>query len=151
VPARKRARIFFFILLMMSAHLTRSCEAEGALALGFPSDAPKYGVAIGWTVNFPNATEAEKRAMELCTSYEGTGPPAREACTVVDTFAKECLAIALDSEPGADGFGWAVRQTRSKAEHDAVANCRATANQGRVQLCKVVASCCDGRRCELKK
>jgi uncharacterized protein DUF4189 len=138
---------YSMLLTICIACCARPCVAEGALAIGLPSDVARHGVAIGWAVNYPNASEAQKKALQLCSGYEAAGPPARQACKIVDTFVKECLAIAMDSEAGTDGIGWSVKSSIDKARSEATAKCRATADPGRERLCKVESSCCDGKKC----
>jgi hypothetical protein len=147
VSRDRKSRFYSLLLTICIVCYARPCVAEGALAIGRPSDVARHGVAIGWAVNYPNASEAQKKALQLCSGYEDAGPPAREACKIVDTFVKECLAIAMDSEAGTDGIGWAVKSNIDKAKSKATADCRAAADPGREQFCKVVSSCCDGKKC----
>lgn len=117
-------------------------RAEGALAIGLPSDVARDGVAFGWAVRLPRA-EAERVALEQCRMAQGVPDSARSLCRVFETFSGSCLAIALDPEDGTPGFGWAIAPSKSAADAQAMADCLRTAGPARQAYCAVSVSDCD--------
>lgn len=137
-----------FRLLPLVATAVFACgpaTAEGALAIGQSPNVAKTGVAFGWVVNYPEG-EAAQKALEYCAKFR-TGSRALPQCAVVEVFQEACLAISLDSEAGTSGIGWSIGSTRLKVEAEATEKCQVAADQGREKFCKLVASCCDGKRC----
>ena len=118
--------------------------ADGAIAVGMPSDVAKEGVAFGWVIRALTRQEAERDALNQCHSFLDAPESTRALCAVMKTFKNECVAIALDPEPGTPGVGWAVLPTKTAADSKAMADCRATAGADRVGFCKVTTSRCDG-------
>jgi uncharacterized protein DUF4189 len=120
--------------------------ADGALAVGIPSDVAKDGFAYGRNVNSPTADAARGRALELCQQAKDSSDIARKLCAVFMSFHKQCVAVAMDPQPGTPGIGWAVAPTREAAEAQAMANCMVTAGPDRRQFCVKSDSACDGEQ-----
>jgi hypothetical protein len=119
--------------------------ADGALAIGLPSDVTRDGVAFGWAVRLPRA-EAERVALEQCRTAQGVPDSARSLCRVFESFSGACVAVALDPEDGTPGFGWAIASTKSAADAQALGDCHRTAGPARQSFCVVSISDCDVRR-----
>lgn len=140
----------FFIYLLAFGFITvvllpSLAVAEGALAVGVPSDVAKMGFAAGEVVNKTSADEAQKGALEKCRKPNPTiDKRAQALCTLVNTFHEQCVAVAEDPKEATPGVGWAISSTLQMAESQALANCRATAGKSRRDFCKVVGSECDG-------
>ncbi len=117
--------------------------AEGALAIGLPSDVARQGFASGYSYNAENSDSARKTALEYCHKAP-TNEGARALCSIVETFRKKCVAVAMDPKAGTPGVGWSVAENKITAESEAMAKCAATAGDGRREACKVSNSNCDG-------
>jgi hypothetical protein len=120
-------------------------RADGALAVGVPADVAKDGFAYGREVNAPSQAAARQRALNLCRTAKNSTDTARQACTVVQSFHRRCVSVAMDPAAGTPGVGWAVASTRHAAEQAALANCRVTAGPNRQQFCVTSDSACDSR------
>jgi hypothetical protein len=120
-----------------------AARADGALAVGLPSDVAKQGFASGYSYNAGNLDAARKTALEYCHRAP-TNQRARSLCSIVETFSHRCVAVAMDPKAGTPGVGWSVAESRSTAESEALARCAATAGDGRRDACKVADSNCDG-------
>jgi Domain of unknown function (DUF4189) len=118
-------------------------RADGALAVGVPSDVAKDGFAYGRNVNSPTEAAARARALELCQHAHDASDEARRVCTVVQGFHRQCVSVAMDPKAGTPGVGWAIAPTKQAAEKQALANCRATAGASRQQFCVMSDSACD--------
>lgn len=121
-----------------------SASADGALVVGSTGDLGGDGVAMGYTVNFPSRSEAISEATKECRNYPA--PKAAARCQLAGTFRNECVAVALDPEPGRTGTGWSFGPTKAIAQERALSVCRATANPGREGACAIIASECDVSR-----
>lgn len=119
-------------------------RADGAIAVGLPQDVAKDGVAIGTSWNYANPDGANARAMQECLSFQDAPADTRKLCRIVQTFSRECVAVAIDPEAGTPGVGWSVAATQPTAEDTAILNCRNTAGPERQEHCKVTVSHCDG-------
>jgi len=117
--------------------------ADGALAIGLPSDVAKQGFASGYSYNAGNVDAARKAALDYCRRAP-TNQRARSLCSIVETFSHKCVAVAMDPKAGTPGVGWSVAESKSTAESEALARCAATAGDGRHDACKVSDSNCDG-------
>ena len=138
-------RVRLLVALALAAALSpATVRADGALAIGLPSDVVRDGVAFGWAVRLPRA-EAERVALEQCRTAPGVPDTARSLCRVFESFSGSCLAVALDPEDGTPGFGWAIAATRSEADAAAMRACEATAGADRRAFCRIGASDCDTR------
>ena len=116
--------------------------ADGALAVGQPAD-PKQGFSYGIAWDVPRE-EARARALARCRG-EGAPQAAAALCRVIETFANQCVAVALDPGAGRPGVGWAIGASQEAAEGEALRKCQETAQRGRRRLCRVISSRCDGR------
>lgn len=127
-------------ILLFSAFLTlifvSPVRGEGALAIGIPDGGLRAGFAYGWALHRSTAREAEQRALEICREQaEKYGvPPSR--CKITESFAKKCVAIALDVRDFS--AGWATSERKQDADTEALRRC---AENGR--SCKIHNSDCD--------
>ena len=130
--------------LLAVALLPGPAVAEGALAIGLPSDVAKDGIALGWNTNSPTAAEARQKALAACRDVKISTDAARSLCTIVGTFHNQCVAGAEDPDAGTPGVGWAVAADKKTAEQQALAMCQAKSPPARRAACKVMTSGCDG-------
>jgi len=131
------AAVIAFVMLGAGA-----ARADGALAIGLPSDVAKQGFASGYSYNAGNVDAARKTALDYCRRAP-TNQRARSLCSIVETFNHKCVAVAMDPKAGTPGVGWSVAESKSTAESEALARCAATAGDGRRDACKVSDSSCD--------
>ncbi len=129
-------------LAAIAAVATSPATADGALVVGSTSDVARDGIAIGTSINYKTADEAEQAALQRCRNYK-PAPKAAAQCRSVGTFRGECYAISFDPKEGTPGAGWAIAATKELAEQRAVANCQITAGEGRRDFCRVEESKCD--------
>jgi uncharacterized protein DUF4189 len=139
------------VCLLLAAALSlwlsaSQAHAEGAVALGLPSDVAKQGVAIFTYVDASTQDEAKAQALSGCKSLEGASSTSRALCKVIATFKNQCVAEAIDPKDGTPGFGWAMASNSAQAREQALSNCRDTAGPGRQDACIVSdqALWCDG-------
>lgn len=118
-------------------------RADGALAIGLPSDVAEQGFASGYSYNAGNIAAARETALEYCHKAP-TNDRTRALCSIVETYTRKCVAVAMDPKPGTPGVGWSVAENKLTAESEALARCAATAGAGRREACKVSNSNCDG-------
>jgi hypothetical protein len=118
--------------------------ADGAIAVGLPRDVAKQGVAIGTSWNYDTPEGARARALQECLSFMDAPPDTRKLCKVIETFKRQCAAVAIDPDAGTPGVGWAVAPAKEGAESTAMQRCKDTAGVRRQQYCKVTVSRCDG-------
>jgi hypothetical protein len=118
-------------------------DAAGALAIGEPKNLAD-GFASGWSVNQPNDDTAQSRAFDQCRNKADADEPVRALCKVIRIFSNQCVTIALDTQPGATGTGYAVAPTKAEAERIAMADCRKTAGN-RGDQCRIINGGCDGK------
>jgi hypothetical protein len=118
-------------------------RADGALAIGLPSNVATQGFASGYSSNRKNMDEARKIALNSCRQAL-TDPSTRALCSIVETFTHKCVAVAMDPTDGSPGVGWSVAENKLAAESEALARCAATAGDGRREACKISKSGCDG-------
>jgi hypothetical protein len=52
--------------------------------------------------------------------------------------------MALDPKDGTPGAGWALGDTQTQADDEALARCRSTAGANRSDFCKIDNQNCDG-------
>ena len=142
---RMRSARLLVVLTLAAFFHPATARADGALAIGLPSNVERDGVAFGWAVRLPRG-EAERVALEQCRTAPGVPDSARSLCRVFETFSGSCLAVALDPEDGTPGFGWAVAPTKSAADAQAMGDCQRTAGPARQSFCVVSISDCDVRR-----
>jgi lipoprotein NlpI len=131
---------------------SHSVAAEGALAVGLPSDVAKGGYATGYSYNAKTMDEARATAMDYCRKAP-TNNKAKSLCKVIETFSNRCVAVSMDPKAGTPGAGWGIGDDLRAAEREALARCEATAGPARRAACVVSNSDCDGQanaanRCE---
>jgi lipoprotein NlpI len=145
--------------LVMAASFTAgivwsySVAAEGALAIGVPSDVAKEGYASGYSYNAKTKEDARATAMDYCRKAP-TGQKAKSLCKVIETFSNRCVAVSMDPKAGTPGAGWGIGDDLRAAERLALSRCEATAGAARRSACVVSNSHCDGQadagyRCEV--
>jgi hypothetical protein len=126
----------FLVFSLLFAAFASPARGEGALAIGIPEEGLRAGFAYGWALQRSTAREAEQRALEICREQaEKYGVPASR-CKIIETFAKKCVAVALDVNDFS--AGWAVGETKQDADNRALRQC---AENGRT--CKIHNSDCD--------
>jgi Domain of unknown function (DUF4189) len=129
------ATIAVTVVAMLQANASL---ADGAVAVGLPSDVARDGFAVGHQVNAPDMETARKEAIAGCQRSIGASEKAKTLCKIVATFQNQCFAVAIDPKDGTPGVGWAIEQDSTLAEKEAVAQCRTTAGTGREQFCVVM-------------
>jgi len=144
-PRASWSRVVGALAMMAALAWPRAGAAEGALAIGLPSDVAKEGIAIGWVINSDSEETAHERALRGCLDFRDAPASTRVLCKVIKTFRGECVAIALDPEAGTPGVGWAIALSMRTAETDALAACASTAGAERQQHCRVTVLRCDGK------
>jgi Domain of unknown function (DUF4189) len=112
--------------------------ADGAVAIGLPSNVARDGFAVGHQVNAPDLETARKGAVAGCQKSIGASDKTKTLCKVVATFQNQCFAVAIDPKDGTPGVGWAIEENSALAEKEAVAQCRTTAGADREQFCVVM-------------
>src|SRR5262249_49188523 len=117
--------------------------ADGALAIGFPSNVTKDGFAAGFAYNSADPEKARSTAMERCRTTKSAPDSAKSLCMVIGTFRNECVAIAMDPKDGTPGVGFAIATDKETAEARALAFCAATAGKTRQGFCTIQGSQCD--------
>jgi hypothetical protein len=118
--------------------------ADGALAVGVPKDVAKQGFAYAYSADKPDSDAARAEALATCRKPgDNKSDAARALCSVIGTFTKQCVAVAMDPAAGTPGVGWTIAYSLKAAEAGAIAQCQATAGAGRRGYCKV-----DHSRCE---
>jgi len=127
------------LIMTLGAGVVR---ADGALAIGLPSDVAKQGFASAYSYDAENVDAARKTALDYCHRAP-TNERARSLCSIVETFRHRCVAVAMDPKAGTPGVGWSVAESKSTAESEALARCAATAGDGRRDACQLVNSDCD--------
>ena len=130
-----------FVAVSAGAALSRPAGAEGALAIGLPRDTAREGIAFGYALNYRSRASAEETALGKCRNFQDAPPSTRALCRLVQSFSGQCLAIALDTQPGVHGEGWAIDHSQQVAEQRALNQCRAIAT--RPQACRIVFAQCD--------
>lgn len=113
-----------------------SAHAMSAVAIGMTSDVAHDGVAIGEGHNYSTTADAEARAMQECKSRNGPV----QLCHVAAHFDHQWLAVAMDPAAGTPGIGWAIADTQSSAEAQALDQCKATSPDNRKPYCEVTLS-----------
>jgi Domain of unknown function (DUF4189) len=123
-----------------------AASADGALAVGLPSDVAKQGLAMGYALNYANSEAAQEVALKRCREFRDAPQATRDQCKIVEKFSKRCVAIALDQDSGTTGLGWSVARSQEAAEGGAMEKCAETAGRKRQEFCRVTLTSCDGRR-----
>ena len=126
--------------------LPTSGMAAGALAVGLPADVANAGFTYGFSIDHPDEPSAREEALKQCRSTKDAARDAklRSLCTVIMTFKKQCVAVAMDPRNGTPGVGWAIAQDRRVAEDQAMEKCRQTDGAELQAACVVDHAGCDG-------
>jgi hypothetical protein len=135
--------IALLVAASAGAALSQPASAEGALAIGLPRDTAKDGIALGYALRHPTRASAEHAALDKCRAFKEVPPATRALCRVVASFRGQCLAIALDRQPGVKGEGWAMEYDQQAAERMALDRCRATATRDLGRYCEITVALCD--------
>ena len=129
------------LLAVLFAAWAAPASADGALAVGQPSDVAKGGVAFGVTWALPRS-EAQQEAVKLCKQTDGVPSSTTALCRVVHTFKHACVSIAFDPQKGTTGFGWGTGSDSVASGWDALDKCKATAGD-RASACRLIDTTCD--------
>ena len=144
---RRPSRRALLAAALLIGMMTRSglATADGALAVGEPSDVAAEGFAYGFALDQPTIEQARAGALRDCkTETPGVDPRAQALCAVVQTFKHQCFAVAMDPKDATPGVGWAIAPDKEAAGRAALARCAATAGDDRRDACEVTHSGCDG-------
>jgi hypothetical protein len=127
------------IIAVVQAAMLSPCpsRAEGALAIGLPSDVAHQGFAAGNALNDATADQARKNALDGCHASIDASDAAKKLCEVIMTFRNRCYAVAIDPKAGTPGVGWAVADSLKLADQQAIAECRKTAGADRRDYCVI--------------
>jgi hypothetical protein len=117
-----------------------AATAHGALAIGLPTSVEREGFAYGVSWDYEQQTAASERALTRCREEVVV---AKNHCRVLKVFTRECVAVAMDPDPGTPGVGWAFGPTKEAAAADAIKMCHETAGAPRRQFCAVSNAQCD--------
>lgn len=134
-------------LLLCSSH----ASADGALATT-PLEHFVFGFTSAYVVDADNTDAAAHSALLKCRQSDSEmqsrlPAPIRDRCKVVKVFRHQCFAIAVDEVNGqGTGAGWAVEDTLSIAEAEALTMCRANTDPRRQDLCQLAKASCDRAR-----
>jgi hypothetical protein len=145
-PRRRAASACIALAVVLGVTLApRPGAADGALAVGLPSDVTAEGFAYGFAVNKASTEEASAQALRDCrTETPGIDKRAQALCAVEITFRNQCFAVAMDPQDATPGVGWAIGGDKDGAGRDALAKCVETAGDSRRDACRVTHTDCDG-------
>lgn len=129
-----------FMLGACAALLPGIVLAHGALAVGLPTSVEREGFAYGVSWDYEQQAAASERALTRCREEDVV---AKNHCRVLKVFTRECVAVAMDPDPGTPGVGWAFGPTKEAASADAIKMCHETAGAPRRQFCAVSNAQCD--------
>src|SRR5262245_34521166 len=101
--AAARSALAAAILLTTAVCGAGAVRADAALAVGQPVDVAKYGLAVGWAVDFESKAAAEKEALARCRGFGDAPQATRDLCRIVESVSDTCLAVALDPERATTG------------------------------------------------
>jgi hypothetical protein len=120
-------------------------SADGAVAVGMPTDVAAEGFAFGYAINKSSVDQARAEALASCKKpAQGVDKRAQALCGLAMFFRNQCFAVAMDPKDATPGVGWAVASDKATATRDAMANCRATAGADRQGACEISRAECDG-------
>ena len=130
---------------LLLAGLADRAGAEAALAVGFPDDVAKQGLAVGWAINHASRKAAEAEALRRCRASKEPPQATRDLCRIVESFDDACVAVAADPEAGTTGIGWAVAKDQDTAREEAMEDCMEGSSEKRRKACRITLARCDGR------
>jgi hypothetical protein len=120
--------------------------AEGALAVGLPSNSPRNGFAYGVAFN-QTVDEAPSKALSDCRGVDVRDTSkARAACKVIETFRNQCVNISLngDRNTPSSAVGWGIGPDTATANSRAQTMCE-TMRAGKGRECHLDGEpVCDG-------
>ena len=128
------------VLAICAALLPTVATGHGALAVGLPTSVEREGFAYGVAWDHEQQSAASERALTRCREEDVV---AKNHCRVLKVFTRECVAVAMDPDPGTPGIGWAFGPTKDAAIADAMKMCQQTAGAPRREYCKVSNAQCD--------
>src|SRR5260370_33969080 len=131
---RRRVVILLSVLATGLWAVIAAVFADGAVAIGLPSDVAKNGVSLGLTSNYTE-DEAKRRAMANC--HDIGSKISKSLCKVLTTFKDQCATAAIDPQAGTPGFGWSLGANIQDPEKKALAKCEQTAGPKRRGACVV--------------
>jgi hypothetical protein len=129
--------------LLVALLLSSPADAKSAFAAGIPDNVAADGVALGEGHNFSTRDEAESKALDECRTNKDSAEKVHALCKIIAYFDDRCFASSLDPAAGTPGWGWAIADTKSGAEDQALAMCRGSAGADRAPYCVVSQSLCD--------
>ena len=118
--------------------------ADGTIAIAEPRDVARDGFSVGVSYNYQSRAEADAEALHQCRTFEAVTPEVRQLCAIRATFDNQCVAVAMDPEPGTYGWGWAIYPNQAGADEIALRNCRNASSSDRAGYCQVTLRNCDG-------
>jgi hypothetical protein len=130
-------------LLVSALLLSQPSMASAAFAAGIPDDVAAKGVALSEEHNVSSRAEAEARALSACQTFKDVTEEVHALCKVIADFDNRCLATSLDPKAGTPGWGWAIADTQTAADDQALSMCRASAGGDRAPYCVISQSVCD--------
>lgn len=146
--SNKRGRTMKFAMaaagmLMLTLLMSRPSEASSAFAAGVPDSVAADGVSLGEAHNYDTREAAESEAMRRCQTDSNSTEKVHSLCKIIAHFDNRCLSTALDPKAGTPGWGWAIADTESQADDQALSMCRADAGADRAPYCVIEQSVCD--------
>ena len=120
-----------FIAAFMAVAFVLPARGEGALAVAIPDDGLSKGFSYGVHVNAEKPEDARKEAMLVCQeAVKKNQEAAKEKktkvlparCKVVESFKKNCIAVALDAK--GQWAGWAIFKDEKTARARAIGRCK---------------------------
>jgi hypothetical protein len=113
--ARPKGGRQYLLAMVVVASTWHPSKAAAAAAFAVGRNAQtSWGSGV---VDRPTASEAQQEALRRCSIR---GPA---SCSVVTTFSRTCLAIAV--QIGRNGYGWATRPTIGEARNTVLSQCLA--------------------------
>ena len=140
---KREGLLLFGLLFGCAIAWPNPSAAEGALAVGLPSHVEKQGVALGYATKHPTKEKARAVALNKCKTAMDAPASTRALCKVIQTFADQCVALAIDPKAGTPGYGWGIAVDKEAAEKAALQMCIETAGPSRREFCKTTDSACD--------
>ncbi len=140
--ALRPAAVAFAVLFALTVPVGPALS-NGSLAIGLPNDVAEGGFAMGISYNYGTDGEADAESLKQCLSFMDAPDSTRALCKIFDHFKHECIAVAMDPEPGTYGVGWKIADTQSQADDGAMSECKRTSNDDRDGYCQITYRICD--------
>ena len=126
---------------------TGTARAEGAIAVGLPSDDPKNGFVYGIVTDKATVEDARSGAMSECKGVDVRDTSrAKQACKIIETFRNQCANAAYNGDRNtvSTAVGWGVGPDTATANSRAMAMCN-TVRKGTGRPCQLDGDpVCDG-------